>query len=106
MDDLINRQALKNVLINWQMEYAENGKDVERFETLGKVIDIVEQMPTAEPKKGKWIKHGVANSLYKCTACNGYCTVVGYADCIPEKQMYKEFKFCPNCGVKMEDSNE
>lgn len=38
------RQALKTALTNWQMEYAENGKDVERFETLGAVIELVEQI--------------------------------------------------------------
>ena len=48
MDDSISRQALKNALINWQMEYAEKGKDVERFDTIGKVIDLVEQMPSAQ----------------------------------------------------------
>lgn len=47
MDELISKPALKNVLINWQMECAEKDKDVERFETLGKVIDLVEQMPPA-----------------------------------------------------------
>lgn len=59
-----------------------------------------------EPKRGKWIKDGDAYSLYRCTACNGLCTVAGYADCIPEKQMYKAFKFCPNCGAKMEMSRK
>lgn len=49
MSDLISRQALTNALTNWQMEYAEKDKDVERFETLGAVIELVEQLPTIEP---------------------------------------------------------
>lgn len=59
-----------------------------------------------ERKVGKWIKDGIAYSLYKCTACNDLCTVAGWANCIPEEQMYKGFKFCPNCGAKMERSED
>lgn len=31
MNDLISRQALKNTLTDWQMQYAEKDKDTERF---------------------------------------------------------------------------
>lgn len=105
MSELISKQALKNALTNWQMEYAEKGKDVERFETLGAVFDLVNVFPTIDHvKHGKWIKDKDVYSLYKCTACNGLCTVAGWANCIPEEQMYKSFKYCPNCGAKMERS--
>ena len=97
--DTISRQALKNTLTDWQMEYAEKRKDVERLETLGAVIDLVTAFPTVDHvNHGKWIKD---NSLYKCSACNDLCTVAGWANCIPEEQMYKSFKFCPNCGADM-----
>lgn len=100
MNDTISRQALKNTLTDWQMEYADKGKDVERLETLGAVIDLVTAFPTVDHvNHGKWIKD---NSLYKCSACNDFCTVAGWANCIPEEQMYKSFKFCPNCGARME----
>ena len=61
---------------------------------------------TIEQRRGKWIKDGVANSLYKCTACNDLCTVAGWANCIHEEQMYKTFKFCPNCGARMGRSED
>ena len=61
---------------------------------------------SAEPKSGKWIKDKDVYSLYKCTSCNNLCTVAGWANCIPEEQMYKAFKFCPNCGAQMERSEE
>lgn len=48
MSDLISRQALKNALTDWQMEYAEKDKDTERFETLGQVLDLVEQIQTID----------------------------------------------------------
>lgn len=51
MSDLISRQALKNALIDWQMQYAEKDKDTERFETLGQALDLVEQMPTIELRR-------------------------------------------------------
>ena len=60
----------------------------------------------ADVKHGKWIKDGDGYALYKCTACNDLCTVAGYADCISEEQMHKTFKFCPNCGARMERSEE
>ena len=64
------------------------------------VIDDAGLNDTIDPvNHGKWIKD---NSLYKCSACNDLCTVAGWANCIPEEQMYKSFKFCPNCGARME----
>lgn len=71
-----------------------------------KAAIIANGLPTIEPKRGKWIKDGVSSALYKCSACNDFCTVAGWANCIPEEQMYKAFKFCPNCGAKMERSEE
>lgn len=49
-------------------------------------------------KHGRWIED---KNIYKCTACNDLLTVAGWADCIPEKQIYKAFKYCPNCGARM-----
>lgn len=71
-----------------------------------KAAIIANGLPTIEPKRGKWIKDGVRNALYKCSACNDLCAVAGWANCIPEEQMYKSFKFCPNCGARMERSED
>ncbi len=53
--------------------------------------------PAAEPEKGKWIKgigeNGVNTSLY-CDQC-------GY-----ENEYWYKWKYCPNCGAKMEEANE
>ena len=48
----------------------------------------------AEPKKGKWMKkpdpHGFFDEIPVCSQCG--CTT-----------MYREeYKYCPNCGAKME----
>ena len=85
---------------------------IDRDEALKKVdldsfaYQAILNLPTVEPKKGKWVKDGEKCALYKCSACNDLCTVAGWANCIPEEQMYKVFKFCPNCGARMERSEE
>lgn len=55
-------------------------------------------------KHGQWVKdpQNGPYSLYKCSACNEFCTGAGWANCIPEEQMYKGFKYCPNCGARMD----
>ena len=62
----------------------------------------LKNLPSAE-RRGRWIKD---KNLYKCTACNDLLTVAGWADCIPEKQIYTAFKYCPNCGAKMDEVEE
>lgn len=58
--------------------------------------------PTVEPKLGEWIKDDeLPYALYKCSVCNSYCTVAEYASCIYEVQMYRVFRYCPNCGAQM-----
>ena len=65
-------------------------------------LSDIEDMPTIDAvKHGKWIND---KGLYKCTACNNLLTVAGWD--IPEEQIYKSFKFCPNCGAKMERREE
>lgn len=95
MTDQISRQALKNSLTNWQMEYAEKGKDVERFETLGAVIELVEQFPTIDPvKHGKWNcdKDGLV-----------WCCLCGFGK---ERSDERFYSYCPNCGASMERSED
>lgn len=58
---------------------------------------------TEQRKCGQWVDD---KGLYKCTACNALCTIVGWARCISEEQMYRMVKYCPNCGAKMEADHE
>lgn len=105
---LIDADALRDAMYH---EAFETDSDMQKWDS-GCWIQYkmfqnqIENAPTIEPRHGKWIKDGVSYSLYKCTACNDLCTVAGYADCIPEKQMYRSFKFCPNCGAKMEGEED
>ncbi len=87
MDDLIRRQAA----IRWvKTECNPYGKPTLDFESGKKVIEHLEQMPTAE-KNGKWIDYcgGV-----KCDQCGFECDDTYYLG---------EANFCPNCGARMEE---
>lgn len=67
-----------------------------------KAAIIANGLPTIEPKPGKWIND---NGLYKCSVCDELWTGWWAVVC-PEERMYKEMKYCPNCGAKMERSEE
>lgn len=62
------------------------------------VFDLIDEQPTIEPKRGKWIKDDVGVHCSECFC--GWDFFTG----IPV-EVYG-FHFCPNCGAKMERSEE
>ena len=82
MSDLISRQdAIKEIKRNaYRHTYIEQ------------IIGIIENLPSAEPKKGEWIKQSDPNSKlfdwYLCSECG---SVIGMDDA----------NFCSNCGADM-----
>jgi rubrerythrin len=57
------------------------------------VLEFVREQPTVGTvKRGKWINQSPFD--WKCSVC-------GY-----EVEQYIHFKYCPNCGAKMESDNE
>lgn len=58
-----------------------------------KLNDALENAPTIEPKKGKWIRDAVWFTRYHCSQCGEKTE-----DTIMNRPRYN---FCPNCGVKM-----
>ena len=53
-----------------------------------------------EPKTGRWIKYGIprcGEQHYKCTSCGYYINFGQWGELYT-----KEFKYCPNCGARME----
>ena len=103
------------------LDIFRNLGDIDKVETLNMAckrhVRMIEQLPTIEravnhsqidnvptiivvpAKHGHWIND---KGIYKCTACNNLCTIAGWSSSVPEEQMYKVFKFCPDCGAKME----
>ena len=82
MSDLISRQAvinMKGLFEDWNGEVCE-----------GVLVEDIERLPSAEPKKGKWIDvdpHGDAGLAFECSEC--------------EKINLRETNYCPNCGADM-----
>ena len=66
-------------------------------------IDAIEQLPSAEPerKTGKWrlLDENNDKAGYRTLSCS----VCGNTfNCVPKWK----YRFCPNCGAKMEDEEE
>ena len=74
MSDLIERQAVKEQMI----KYGFRAPDMT-------VTEFVEYLPSVTQKTGRWIFNG----YYECSECG--------------KTTYNDtYKYCPNCGAKME----
>lgn len=96
MSDLISRQAAINSLT----EYG-NGRAV--FISVGEAVIRIENLPPAEPKRGKWVDMGKDPATGKWdTRLHIYCSECGH------RSDDKPTKYCPNCGAKMEaaDGND
>lgn len=102
MSDLISRnEAL--ALIESMMETYWDRKQI-----LSIVRNNIEKLPSAEPKKGRWIEKEVFDNpsavidewqSAQCSACGLYHTT-------PYMYFFDNFNFCPNCGAKMEDNKK
>ena len=72
-------------------------KDIEAYDM---AIKALEQ----EPKTGHWIKYGIprcGEQHYKCTSCGYYINFGQWGELYT-----KEFKYCPNCGARMAESED
>ena len=71
--------------IRWYIEHTN--PPVYVLNSLNKAIEAIER----DPKTGRWIKISSAD-IYECSTC-------GEKMITPK---IKAYKFCPNCGAKME----
>ena len=78
----------------------ENADAVERY--LNRVIDEIKQLPTIQPKRGKWIRTG-SGSLYDHYECSE-CGKAPKWECMGDNRWKIAFTgFCPNCGADMRE---
>ena len=63
--------------------------DCTRYDTLKRMLDELEQ----EPKTGRWIKTIGENGITSAVRCS---------ECGFEDNRYMLFRYCPNCGAKMQ----
>ena len=102
--DCISRQAAIDALT----EYG-NGRAV--FISVGEAVIRIENLPPAEPKRGKWIEDKGQQTLMQNFIERGevwrVCSVCGAGHMIGHKyecdKAYHEthHNFCPNCGADM-----
>lgn len=89
-------------------EKAETLRDVVYLESILAVIYTTPTADVQEVRHGKWIEYD--NGIQTCSEC-GYMT----EDCTEKKYSQDgdycylceyEYKFCPNCGAKMDKESE
>lgn len=72
-----------------------------------KQYTAIDALPSAEPKKGKWIdypKVGVKNKiLCHCSECGMQVFFEIDNDINPYITKKENYRFCPNCGAMMEE---
>ena len=96
--DTISREAVADAI---------NGIECTRhttwYEFYQKVMTAVEKLPSAEPKRGKWIygEDSMADGVdgYRCDHC-GFFIPWDYTH--KSIDYIKGYNYCPNCGAKME----
>ena len=92
-DNLISRQAAIDAF-GLSEKTRKFGGDHSGYETmmLYEIQDIIENIPTAEPKKGKWVP--LTDGWAVCSVCEHLERAAGL-----------KWRFCPNCGARMEESD-
>lgn len=84
MDDLISRQAAIDSL-SYCQTYLFYSHDDDKKISLEDAEYELAHLPTAKPRRGKWIEDG----------CITYC------DQCMETKRFPHWKYCPNCGARM-----
>ena len=88
MDDLISRQAAIEALEDAGMtNYLATGD----FYGIINALTVIKNMPTAE-KKSRWLP--LSDGWAECLSCGNLERAAGL-----------RWRYCPNCGARMEESD-
>lgn len=74
------------------------------------VIGTLEEVPTAEPERGKWEEKETFHNANdnpiieewqsaRCSVCHKYHTT-------PYMYYFNDYNFCPNCGARMKGADD
>ena len=99
MDDLISRQAAINSIDD--LPNCPNG--FSDCYDKARIISVLEELPTIEPKKGRWEKHYLPDcTYYTCSVC-GFESIDSVSVYDDDGWYVEEVptNYCPNCGAKM-----
>lgn len=75
-------------------------------------INTIEQAFMEEPKTGYWIEYTKViipepfNSWKQAWKCSWKCSECGYGGQDDDEDGWLEWKYCPNCGAKMQEVKE
>ena len=110
--DLISRQDAIDAIPQTSVDLFENCRNCKLLDR-AQVVAILESLPSAEPKTGKWMRlereenvydlHGVPTwgVNYMCDKCGFITTAI--------QDHFGQYKWCPSCGADMrgeEDADE
>ena len=102
MDEQISKKAalvaVKDALMAWS--YMPEWRDE-------KILEAIAELPSAQPKKGKWIycEDSTADCVdgYRCNQC-GFFVPWDYTH--KSIDYIKSYKYCPYCGADMRGEQE
>ena len=98
MNELISRQQAIDVIehITTSMSICVNSDECHGMKRMQRqaVIELA-NMPTIQPKRGKWIKTARWGRVYYCNQCRNYLDFDGV------NAGRGSTNFCPNCGADM-----
>jgi len=102
MDDLISRQAAVDAIQKLNIP-----EDMCVFEIISHIEVEIATLPSAQPKRGKWIERNPQNSpncrLIECSEC-GNAYIVGYN--VDYDYWIDGRNFCMKCGADMRGEAE
>ena len=101
MDDLISRQAAIDAIDECYCGGEDSCGDPWIYkENAVEAIEMVEPSPSAEPKRGKWIKTARWGRVYYCDQCRNYLDFDGV------NAGRGSTNYCPNCGCRMDGGEQ
>jgi hypothetical protein len=114
MDDLISRQTAIDAMINSRSNadvtlvpgsYTNGWIDGRKL-LLDELLQVVFELPSAQPKTGKWINgHWDGDSNFRIDG-RGNCWFVRECSNCHEEIKGKPTNYCPNCGARMGKEGE
>lgn len=99
MADLIYRQAAIDAL-DGEINIAGRVNAQAVIDYVSMVKDRLERLPSAEPERkiGSWVTD---DEFIDCSICRREKW-----SRVPYENLVKRFRYCPNCGAKMEEGDE
>ena len=92
MTDLISRQAEIDAIVEF------THMDWDSLKILYPMLEVIDNLPSAEPKHGKWVKADRQQYFRKHYPAS-QCSICGW-----RKNYSGEYNYCPNCGADMGES--